>query len=332
MLTSLLTTEINNRKRKLSTANESQPDAKKKYFKRSDLERNRELQYQKEQDEKIKKEKEKEELKQQELKERIKKYTKHEEQKEIQESDLPREEVIKRLKARGEPITLFGEEDAMRADRLRQLESKEPVEYIKTELEGSDFLKAMDKEMEFEQDIQVQMKKKQEEDDPDFKVEIRETTCIEEEVSFFFRELIRDMGVELDSRPEAEKKTASGRRATTIFQQTKVFLRPLLRMCRKKNAPTDILKELKVIVRCLKAKNYIKANDSYYRMAIGNSPWPMGVTMVGIHERSAREKISSSETAHILNDETQRKYIQAVKRLMTFCQQKDPADPSQNVM
>jgi Prp18 domain. len=33
----------------------------------------------------------------------------------------------------------------------------------------------------------------------------------------------------------------------------------------------------------------------------------------------------------ILNDETQRKYLQAIKRLMTVAQKKDPADYSRNV-
>jgi len=52
---------------------------------------------------------------------------------------------------------------------------------------------------------------------------------------------------------------------------------------------------------------------------------------VGIHERSAREKIHSNQIAHVLNDETQRKYIQAFKRIMTFCQRKYPTDPSKTV-
>lgn len=43
-----------------------------------------------------------------------------------------------------------------------------------------------------------------------------------------------------------------------------------------------------------------------------------------IHERSAREKISSSQVAHVLNDEASRKWIQSVKRLMTFAQTKYP--------
>ena len=49
-------------------------------------------------------------------------------------------------------------------------------------------------------------------------------------------------------------------------------------------------------------------------MAIGNAPWPIGVTMVGIHARTGREKIFARNVAHVLNDETQRKYIQVIVR------------------
>lgn len=66
-------------------------------------------------------------------------------------------------------------------------------------------------------------------------------------------------------------------------------------------------------------------------MAIGNAPWPIGVTMVGIHARTGREKIFSQHVAHVLNDETQRKYIQGLKRLMTVCQRNFPTDPSKSV-
>lgn len=58
----------------------------------------------------------------------------------------------------------------------------------------------------------------------------------------------------------------------------------------------------------------------------------MGVTMVGIHERSAREKISSNTVAHVLNDETQRKYITGFKRLLTRHQMLYPTIPSMSVM
>lgn len=57
----------------------------------------------------------------------------------------------------------------------------------------------------------------------------------------------------------------------------------------------------------------LQANDAYLQMAIGNSPWPIGVTMVGIHARTGREKIFAQQIAHVLNDETQRKYIQVMR-------------------
>ncbi|TNN16703.1 Pre-mRNA-splicing factor 18 [Schistosoma japonicum] len=57
----------------------------------------------------------------------------------------------------------------------------------------------------------------------------------------------------------------------------------------------------------------IMANDAYLELAIGNAPWPLGVTNHGIHSRTAQEKIYAKNVAHVLNDETQRKYIQAIK-------------------
>lgn len=95
--------------------------------------------------------------------------------------------------------------------------------------------------------------------------------------------------------------------------------------------PADVLARMAEIVHHMQKRQYQRANDSYLRLSIGNAPWPIGVTMVGyvispssakhiltdaysIHERSAREKISSDQVAHVLNDEVSRKYIQSLKR------------------
>lgn len=86
-----------------------------------------------------------------------------------------------------------------------------------------------------------------------------------------------------------------------------------------------------IIVRCCMQRDYLAAMDHYIKLAIGNAPWPIGVTMVGIHERSAREKIYTNSVAHIMNDETTRKYLQSIKRLMTFAQRRYPTMPSKAV-
>jgi len=98
--------------------------------------------------------------------------------------------------------------------------------------------------------------------------------------------------------------------------------------------PDDMLPRVAEIVHHMQKRQYQRANDAYLRLSIGNAPWPIGVTMVGwvffsislldplrtlprIHERSAREKISTDQVAHVLNDEVSRKYIQSLKRLVT---------------
>lgn len=162
-------------------------------------------------------------------------------------------------------------------------------------------------------------------------------------------------GNQLNNRTPREKQTTKGKLASATFTQTQIYLKPLLRKLKTISVPEDISDSLTEIVAFLLDRNYIKvwkemsnksvfidesldyifvslqANDSYLQMAIGNAPWPIGVTMVGIHARTGREKIFSKNVAHVLNDETQRKYIQALKRLMTKCQQFFPTDPSRCV-
>jgi pre-mRNA-splicing factor 18 len=60
---------------------------------------------------------------------------------------------------------------------------------------------------------------------------------------------------------------------------------------------------LLVVVECFMKHNYLDI-----KLAIGNAPWPIGVSIVGIQERCAREKICTSSVAHIMNDETTRRY------------------------
>jgi pre-mRNA-splicing factor 18 len=55
--------------------------------------------------------------------------------------------------------------------------------------------------------------------------------------------------------------------------------------------------------------------------------------MVGIHERSGREKISTANVAHVMNNELQRKYFTSVKRLVSYAQAKrEDVAPSMKVL
>jgi Prp18 domain len=46
------------------------------------------------------------------------------------------------------------------------------------------------------------------------------------------------------------------------------------------------------MIEFMKEGEFVRAHDIYMLTAIGNAPWPIGLTMVGIHERSGREKVN----------------------------------------
>lgn len=129
------------------------------------------------------------------------------------------------------------------------------------------------------------------------------------------------------------------------------------------------------ILRACQDGEFVKANDAYILTAIGNAAWPIGITSVGMHARSAHDKMQTGQVgesvsataaiprcilppisfyafmldstnpgfvllpvlcfceAHVMNNEMQRKYLQSVKRLIKFEQnRRDDVLPSKKVM
>jgi pre-mRNA-splicing factor 18 len=119
--------------------------------------------------------------------------------------------------------------------------------------------------------------------------------AMEKVVYKFFRALTKQWEADLNQRDDWDKRTAAGKKETKTQKQCKDYIRPLFRMCKKKEVPYDILDKLVLMVKYCEEGNFLAANDQYIRTAIGNSAWPIGLTMVGIHERSGREKISTSK-------------------------------------
>ena len=116
-----------------------------------------------------------------------------------------------------------------------------------------------------------------------------------------------------------------------IYKQCRGYIKTLLIHLKEKTVPQFILDKLfEIMVFCID-RDYIRANDNYIDLSIGDAPWPMGVTMVGIHERTGRSRIYNSQVAYILNDDITKKYLQSVKRVMSFIQRNHPKHPSQSV-
>jgi pre-mRNA-splicing factor 18 len=149
----------------------------------------------------------------------------------------------------------------------------------------------------------------------------------------FFKSLLKQWEDDLAHRPDSVKHTAAGRNETKTYKQCKDYIRPLFKMCKTRRLEPGIMAHILNIITYCEQGEFVKANDAYIDVAIGRAAWPIGVTMVGIHARSGREKIGSSNVAHVMNNELQRKYLTSVKRLMSYCQKKRAdVDPSKKVV
>lgn len=277
----------------------------------------------------------------------------------IDELDLPRQEVIRRLRFLKQPVTLFGEDDEARLDRLKYVLKAGTFEVDSDMTEGqtNDFLRDIAELKKRQKTGILSDRKRKSEDledgetgkgdddlsgegassgvdaDKDLKLMKAKFEDLgdEDKILVFFKRLLNEWHQELNEMPELERRTAKGKQMVATFKQCARYMNPLFKFCRKRVLPDDIKQALLLVVECCMQRDYRTAVDHYIKMAIGNAPWPIGVTMVGIHERSAREKIYTNSVAHIMNDETTRKYLQSVKRLVTFCQRKYPTVPSKSI-
>ncbi|XP_043229755.1 pre-mRNA-splicing factor 18-like [Amphibalanus amphitrite] len=266
-------------------------------------------------------------------------------------AELSRSEVVRRLRDRLEPILLFGETELEAFRRLRRLEILEPevnrgmrndfqaamdqvdaaylAEYLQQSGSGSGSDGDAERPAAAEDEPRLTMAEIQSEaagrlgsGDAAFDTQL---------LIKLYKCLLLEWGDSIHNLPRAEREAIKNKMALATYKQTQQYLKPLFRQLKNGQLPEDIRESLVEIAQFMLDRNYIKANDTYLQMAIGNAAWPIGVTMVGIHARTGREKIFSKHVAHVMNDETQRKFIQGLKRLMTKCQEFYPTDPSRSV-
>ncbi|MCJ1475544.1 mRNA splicing protein prp18 [Lambiella insularis] len=232
--------------------------------------------------------------------------------------DIEEAELVQELRARGEPAVLFGETHAQRLRRWYVLTTPKPVMTtgpIPTTL-------ALVPEAEM-------------------KVPAKPPPAGSEERGLLFRQLasyftmvLSEWAVALERRPAAVKESFQGKQAYGAMEQSRENMRPLFRKFEKGELEEGILEPVVEIVRSCQERRYVDANDGYLRLSIGKAAWPIGVTMVGIHERSAREKLHESDkgAAHIMSDEVTRKFLQSIKRCLSFAQTRWPPDDQLQLM
>ena len=270
------------------------------------------------------------------------------------------EETIRRLRSLGQPATLFGEN---REDRILRL--KVATNNISIEDETTTTATQVNEKLLDAEHVEAFARKKKElaaaaaaakakgesgkDEEPEDEAAVEQKALLDsfakaaakikkqraaedaepiDQVAVYLKMLVSEWEAEIDAKSEAWCYTTEGRQTISTFQTTKQHLKPLFKRIKRRLLPGDLERALYLIMQAMKQRNYKKAMDAYVGIAIGNAAWPIGVTMVGIHARSAREKIGAQSQAHAMHDEETRKFLQSIKRLMTYAQRAYPTTPS----
>ena len=135
-------------------------------------------------------------------------------------SKLPAQDVIKRLRQLGQPVTLFGE---TADERIRRLAVHDPRN------EGED-----DYRLRGGHEI-TETKETKEKDDED---EVDEDDF--SRIRSWIKARLKAWESALESRSDADKRSAQGRLKTKTYKQTKEYIRPLTRLCKRKGLEPSI--------------------------------------------------------------------------------------------
>ncbi|CAG8959262.1 hypothetical protein HYFRA_00012620 [Hymenoscyphus fraxineus] len=227
---------------------------------------------------------------------------------EVEEDDIKEEELVEKLRQMGQPVKLFGESHRQKVRRYRKLGIVMTTGPIPTSLELVE-----------EKDMKVDQLPKD-----------------AEGRKFLFRQLASYFTMvltEWEGALDKEKRdTFASKAAYNAMVQSKENMTPLFRKFEKGDLDEGVLEPIVEIVKAAQERRYVDANDGYLRLSIGKAAWPIGVTMVGIHERSAREKLHESDKGHVMGDEVTRKFLQSIKRCLSFAQVRWPPEDIRQLM
>ncbi|KAI0538479.1 hypothetical protein GGR58DRAFT_467975 [Xylaria digitata] len=228
------------------------------------------------------------------------------------DEDISDEELAAKLRELGEPAKLFGETHRARLKRYRRLTTVVTSGPIPTTLQLVD-----EKDMKVSANAIPQEKAARK--------------YLFRQLASYFTMVLREWEVAL-AREKKEEDTFASKAAVNAMVSSRTHMVPLFRKFESGDLDDDILKPVVEIVQAAQERRYVDANDGYLRLSIGKAAWPIGVTMVGIHERSAREKLHDGERGHVMGDEVTRKYLQSIKRCLTFAQVRWPPEDIRQLM
>lgn len=165
--------------------------------------------------------------------------------------EMTEAEAITHLRALGEPARLFGESHAQRTRRVKR------------------YLAAADARTEAaappltEPEMVLAMKDVGANDDKVYR-----------QLAAWFTLVLREWDRALEERAVDVKESFQGKAATRSMAQAKLYMGPLFQHFKNKDLKEELYSKVCEIVVEAQARRYVKANDLYLRLSIGNAYVP----------------------------------------------------------
>lgn len=226
----------------------------------------------------------------------------------VDEDDIPPLElwdVMCRLRAFGQPITLFNETQAKRYKRLRAIESEDAEQSLTT------FAQPKEKRQKTKKDENQEL-----EDEFTNKTTDAKTNPKEASVVRWMKDVICEWTEELKEKPDnADELKAQ--------QKMKKELKPFIFKLKNNQLDAKLVGKLSLIVEQARECDYRGCDRTYMELTIGNVPWPLGTANPCPHQR-ANDQLHATPN-QMMTEDGVIQVCRAIKRLLTYSQTKWPS-------
>ncbi|KAF2120000.1 tubulin domain-containing protein [Lophiotrema nucula] len=182
-----------------------------------------------------------------------------------EDEDIPKDELIDKLRSLDEPAKLFGESHRQRLKRYKKRIGADSLAATMTDGPIPTTLQLVpEKDMKVESGLPKGKEGKH---------------FLFRQLASYFTMVLKEWDIALALRDAEVKASYQGKQAYAAMVQARENMRPLFKKMEKGELEDGIVEPVVEIVKAAQERRYVDANNGYLKLSIGNAAWPIGVTM-----------------------------------------------------
>ncbi|GKT18636.1 Pre-mRNA-splicing factor 18 like protein [Aduncisulcus paluster] len=149
---------------------------------------------------------------------------------------------------------------------------------------------------------------------------------------WIIKRLEREWAVWIHSQNDTWLRSTQAKKELDQFRSVIKNLSPIMAALHGKSIEMTVLSAIYEMCRYVVARRYLSAEHIFLDISGGGSAWPIGLSNVGIHQRSGKDWISEDKIHNPFKDSVVRNGLIAFKSLCAFAQRRfPPSNPNEVV-